>query len=212
MPKKYILLYIYGIIIFSKTNLKEKGDPMDKLGKNIKNFRISQNLSLKKLAEKVDVSPSMLSQIESGKANPSLNTLKLISQHLKVPMFTLFIEEDVDRPILVKKNDRIHITNKGEDSKYKLSYDLLSPDTKGDLQLCEMKLSAYQYNSDNFNFHNGEEVAVCTLGKIELILENKTITLETGDSVRIPRKTKHRWKNPSKTTCAIIFSISPPIF
>lgn len=103
MPKKYILLYIYGIIIFSKTNLKEKGDPMDKLGKNIKNFRISQNLSLKKLAEKVDVSPSMLSQIESGKANPSLNTLKLISQHLKVPMFTLFIEEDVDRPILVKK-------------------------------------------------------------------------------------------------------------
>ena len=100
---------------------------MDKLGKNIKNFRISQNLSLKKLAEKVDVSPSMLSQIESGKANPSLNTLKLISKHLKVPMFTLFIEEDVDRPILVKKSDRIHITNKGEDSKYKLSYDLLSP-------------------------------------------------------------------------------------
>ncbi|EEB35660.1 DNA-binding helix-turn-helix protein [Anaerococcus hydrogenalis DSM 7454] len=212
MPEKYILLYIYGIIIFSKTNLKEKGDQMDKLGKNIKNSRISQNLSLKKLAEKVDVSPSMLSQIESGKANPSLNTLKLISQHLKVPMFTLFIEEDIDRPILVKKNNRIRITNKGEDSKYELSYDLLSPDTKGDLQLCEMKLSAYQYNSDNFNFHNGEEVAVCTLGKIELILENKTITLETGDSVRIPRKTKHRWKNPSKATCAIIFSISPPIF
>ena len=212
MPEKYILLYIYGIIIFSKTNLKEKGDQMDKLGKNIKNSRISQNLSLKKLAEKVDVSPSMLSQIESGKANPSLNTLKLISQHLKVPMFTLFIEEDIDRPILVKKNNRIRITNKGEDSKYELSYDLLSPDTKGDLQLCEMKLSAYQYNSDNFNFHNGEEVAVCTLGKIELILEDKTIILETGDSVRIPRETKHRWKNPSKATCAIIFSISPPIF
>lgn len=185
---------------------------MNKLGKNIKNFRTSKNLSLKNLAEKIDVSPSMLSQIESGKANPSLNTLKLISKYLEVPMFTLFIEEDIDRPMLVKKDDRICITSGGKGSKYQLSYDLLSPDMKGEIQLCEMKLSAFQYNSDDFNFHNGEEVAVCTLGKIDLVLENKSIKLNKGDSVRIPKKVKHKWKNPTKSDCAIIFAISPPIF
>ena len=51
---------------------------IDKLGSNIKKFRNIKKLSLKDLAEEIDVSPSMLSQIESGKANPSLNTLKLI--------------------------------------------------------------------------------------------------------------------------------------
>lgn len=53
---------------------------IDKLGSNIKKFRSIKKLSLKELAKDIDVSPSMLSQIESGKANPSLNTLKLISK------------------------------------------------------------------------------------------------------------------------------------
>ena len=53
---------------------------IDKLGLNIKKFRNEKKLSLKELAEEIDVSLSMLSQIESGKANPSLNTLKLISK------------------------------------------------------------------------------------------------------------------------------------
>ena len=151
---------------------------IDKLGSNIKKFRSIKKLSLKELAKEIDVSPSMLSQIESGKANPSLNTLKLIS----------------------KNSDE-----------YQLSYDLLSPDMKGDVQLCEMKLSGFQYNSDDFNIHKGEEVAVCSLGKIELMLETGTYLLQNGDSVRIPSGTKHRWKNPGKEDCAIIFAISPNI-
>ena len=184
---------------------------IDKLGSNIKKFRNIKKLSLKDLAKEIDVSPSMLSQIESGKANPSLNTLKLISKHLDVSMFTLLEEENEEAAMLVKKENRIRITSGRSDSdEYQLSYDLLSPDMKGDVQLCEMKLSAFQYNSDDFNTH--KEVAVCSLGKIELMLEAETYLLNTGDSVRIPSGTKHRWKNPTKSECAIIFAISPPIF
>lgn len=186
---------------------------IDKLGSNIKKFRNIKKLSLKDLANEIDVSPSMLSQIESGKANPSLNTLKLISKYLDVPMFTLFVEEDKEAAMVVRKEDRIRITSGKSNSKeYQLSYDLLSPDMKGDLQLCEMKLSGFQYNSDDFNFHDGEEVAVCTQGKIEIILEEENYLLDTGDSIRIPSGKKHRRKNPSKNDCAIIFAISPPIF
>lgn len=186
---------------------------IDKLGSNIKKFRSIKKLSLKELAKDIDVSPSMLSQIESGKANPSLNTLKLISKNLDVPMFTLFEEENKEAAMIVKKENRIRITSgRANSEEYQLSYDLLSPDMKGDVQLCEMKLSGFQYNSDDFNIHKGEEVAVCSLGKIELMLETGTYLLQNGDSVRIPSETKHRWKNPGKEDCAIIFAISPPIF
>ena len=69
----------------------------------------------------------MLSQIESGKANPSLNTLKLISKHLDVSMFTLLEEENEEAAMLVKKENRIRITSGRSDSdEYQLSYDLLS--------------------------------------------------------------------------------------
>ena len=186
---------------------------IDKLGSNIKKFRSIKKLSLKELAKEIDVSPSMLSQIESGKANPSLNTLKLISKNLDVPMFTLFEEENKEAAMIIKKENRIRITSgRANSDEYQLSYDLLSPDMKGDVQLCEMKLSGFQYNSDDFNIHKGEEVAVCSLGKIELMLETGTYLLQNGDSVRIPSGTKHRWKNPGKEDCARIFAISPPIF
>lgn len=185
----------------------------DSLGINIKKYRMDKGYSLKELASRVEVSTSLLSQIESSKANPSLNTLRLISENLDVPMFSLFVEEDKESTLVVRKKDRIRITSGETNSKdYQLSYDLLSPDMKGDVQLCEMRLSSYQYNSDDFNFHKGEEVAVCSLGKIELMLENTSYLLEAGDSVRIPSKAKHRWKNPNDDECAIIFAISPPIF
>lgn len=186
---------------------------IDKLGLNIKKIRSERGLSLKELADNIDVSMSMLSQIESGKANPSLNTLRLISKHLDVPMFSLFMEDNTESAMIVRKDERIRITSANSESeKYQLSYDLLSPDMKGDFQLCEMKLSGHQYNSDDFNRHNGEEVAVCTEGEIELILEKESQILYKGDSVRIPNMVKHRWKNPGEEDCAIIFAISPPVF
>lgn len=191
----------------------EKVIKIENLGENIKNYRNSKGLSLKELSKDIEISPSMLSQIESGKANPSLNTLKLISKYLEIPMFSLFMEKNINSAMVVRKENRIRITSGSSDSdEYQLSYDLLSPDMKGDLQLCEMKLSGFQYNSDDFNMHKGEEVAVCSLGAIELLLEDSSIILNTGDSVRIPSQTKHMWRNPNKDDCAIIFAISPPVF
>ncbi|MDY3006058.1 XRE family transcriptional regulator [Anaerococcus porci] len=186
---------------------------LDNLGNNIKKHRVSKNYSLKELAEEIDVSTSLLSQIERGKANPSLNTLKHISKKLDIPMFSLFTEDYNNSVMVVKRGDRIRITNGESSSKnYQLSYDLLSPDMKGDIQLCEMTLSGKQFNSDDFNLHKGEEVAVCILGRIELMLENETHILDTGDSVRIPKGTKHKWRNPGNNECSIIFAITPPTF
>ncbi len=186
---------------------------IEKLGLNIKELRNERGLSLKELADNIDVSMSMLSQIESGKANPSLNTLRLISKFLDVPMFSLFMEDSKESAMIVRKDERIRITSGSlESEEYQISYDLLSPDMKGDFQLCEMKISAGEHDSGDFNAHNGEEVAVCTEGEIELVLENESHLLKKGDSVRIPNMVKHRWKNPGEEDCAIIFAISPPVF
>ncbi|EHO18370.1 hypothetical protein HMPREF9466_02327 [Fusobacterium necrophorum subsp. funduliforme 1_1_36S] len=64
------------------------------IGKTIKNIRISKGLLLKEVASKCDISSSMLSQIEKGNANPSLNTIKAIAQALEVPLFTFFINSE----------------------------------------------------------------------------------------------------------------------
>ena len=67
---------------------------MDKeinVGAIIKRIRIEKGLLLKDVAEKCEISSSMLSQIEKGNANPSLNTIKSIAQALEIPLFKFFI-------------------------------------------------------------------------------------------------------------------------
>ncbi|MED2991582.1 helix-turn-helix transcriptional regulator, partial [Bacillus thuringiensis] len=48
------------------------------VGQKIMAFRKDAGLTSKRLAELADITPSMLSQIEKGITNPSLQTLKLI--------------------------------------------------------------------------------------------------------------------------------------
>jgi len=59
---------------------------LDKLGENIKKYRLINNLSQEKLAEKVDLSREHLAAIETGKEYISLKRLFLIADVLNVPV------------------------------------------------------------------------------------------------------------------------------
>lgn len=186
---------------------------LETLGKKIRNIRIEKGLSLKQLAEEMKVSSSLLSQIERGLANPSLTTLRSISQKLEVPMFSLFEDEKNKDTKIVRKKERIQIKNgKSNSDKLELGYDLLTPNLKGAIQMCEMHLGPHQISSEKLNKHNAEEVAVCTKGSIELNLKDEVFLLNKGDSVVIEKNTPHFWENPTNKSCTIIFAMTPPIF
>ena len=68
------------------------------LGAKIRNYRKAQGLSMQDLAKKINITPSMLSQIERDLANPSINTLKLISSALNI-FYKLNAIEHVDRNV-----------------------------------------------------------------------------------------------------------------
>lgn len=72
------------------------------LGEKIAEVRKKQNLSIRDLAKLADVTPSLLSQIERGLANPSVNSLKSIASSLNVTLFTFFVSE-VDKKKLDSK-------------------------------------------------------------------------------------------------------------
>lgn len=193
------------------------GEQMDNnlLGKKLKEVRLERCLSIKEVAEEIKVSSSLLSQIERDLAMPSLNTLRLLAEFFDVPMFSLFMspKEKFERVELVRKQDRIHITDgrpKVKNEKY--SFELLSPDLKGDIQLCEMSLAPGENNSSRLVTHEAEEVATCVEGEITFIIDDREIVMKKGDTVRISKNTGHRWRNDSKENAKIIFAMTPPIF
>ena len=63
---------------------------LEKLGKQIKNFRLDNKLTQEVLAEKVGVHPTYIGKIESGKSNVSVKCLYKISKALNIKLKDLF--------------------------------------------------------------------------------------------------------------------------
>lgn len=69
------------------------------IGEKLRDARLDQELSLRDLAERAEVSPSLLSKIENGKTNPSVRTLHSIADALGLPINHFFPDEtDPDSP------------------------------------------------------------------------------------------------------------------
>jgi DNA-binding XRE family transcriptional regulator len=60
------------------------------LGARIRHERQAAGLTIRKLAGKIGVSPSLISQIERGRASPSVATLWSIASELGLPVGDLF--------------------------------------------------------------------------------------------------------------------------
>lgn len=179
------------------------------VGECIRKFRTEKGISIRELARKTNITPAMLSKIERDLVNPSINTLKTISQELDIPMYRFFVEEDKpkENPI-VRRNERKTLGN----PTINISYDLLTPDVRGSIEFCIMHVPFQEAETPFSLSHEGEEVAYVLSGKTDVIINEMRYTLETGDSIRIPPYAKHYWSNKYESTCDVIFAITPPSF
>src|SRR5260370_38121048 len=62
----------------------------DDVGPNLRAHREQRQLSLRELARRLNLSPSALSQIETGKSRPSVSTLYAIVSELGISLDELF--------------------------------------------------------------------------------------------------------------------------
>jgi transcriptional regulator with XRE-family HTH domain len=53
----------------------EPGSMADQIGRRLREARLARGISLREMARRIGVSPSFVSQVERGKANPSVGTL-----------------------------------------------------------------------------------------------------------------------------------------
>ncbi len=179
------------------------------LGKKIQSIRAGQGLSLRKAAGMAGITPSMLSQIESGQVNPSINTLWAIAQALETPLYAFFREQPANDPV-VHPMERRTIGSKSEPD---VRYELLTPDTRGDIEFCMMIIPPRQSSYRDYRSHEGEEVAFMLSGEaVELELEGNLYAMAPGDSVRIPPRARHAWHNRTGGAVQVIFAITPPSF
>lgn len=63
---------------------------LEKLGENLKKYRLQADLTQEMLAEKVGIHPTYVGKLEGGKNNPSVKMLFKISRALNITLSNIF--------------------------------------------------------------------------------------------------------------------------
>src|SRR4030042_6632927 len=94
---------------------------MKQLGEKIKALRLANQMTLKELGRKAACTDAYLSQLERGRANPSIMILKKIASALQVKVVDFFLEPETQgNEVVCKEGERGKIRFKRGDAKIQM--------------------------------------------------------------------------------------------
>ena len=99
--------------------MNKLNDIKKKLGERIKFLRQNKKITQEKFAEKIDIEPQSLSNIERGKFAPSFETLLKIANVLEVNLYELYLFEKEDNIELIK-NELIDVIKNNDTTAFEL--------------------------------------------------------------------------------------------
>lgn len=177
-------------------------------GKSIQHLREDRKITLRTLARESGISPGYLSQIENSKVDPSLSVLTKIALVLKVPVYSLLLDEDMTAHTLVRSNER----NKLIFGKEGIETEIIHMDYGKRFDLSIISLRPNCASSDALVIHDGDECIIVSSGRLRVEFAKEVIDLEVGDSLYFDSSTPHRLININREACKFLHSHSPPGF
>ncbi len=152
------------------------------LGRNLRQLRQKRGFSLKRLAEISQVSRAMLGQIETGKSAPTINTVGLIAQALKVSIATLLNGETLPATVVKLQNMSTALaTVEGglSSSRVIAAWRDLSGAEVHDISLTQGRSMSFGPTSEGI-----KKSLIVTAGTLEIEIDGEpAITLTEGDAI-----------------------------
>ncbi|MCS7281217.1 MAG: cupin domain-containing protein [Desulfobacterota bacterium] len=178
------------------------------LGMKLRQLREAKGLTLRELSLRVGCTPAFISQVENGKTEPSISTLKKIASALGVNIVDFFMDNVNDEDVVTKEEDRIDIHLKRWDAKIQ---SLVKNVTNKRMQPFYTVIKPGG-GSHGMYSHDGEEFGFVIKGEMVLRLNDKTHIIRQGESFYFSSRIPHDWVNEGKEEVHIIWVITPPTF
>lgn len=178
-----------------------------RLGAAIRRRRLDNALTLARLAASAGVSTSLLSQVERGLLDPSLETLRNVAEALGTAPFRLLEEEGSVLGIVRRGSGRTLVD---EDGGYR--FELLSPSLDGAFEIAVWELEPGRSSAGAPRAHPGEEANLFLQGHARLEIGDETIELAAGDCITFDPTRPHRVTAVGDETVICVDVISPPSF
>lgn len=163
------------------------------LGSAIRTRRVSRGFTLVALAAKVDLSQPFLSQIENGRARPSMTSLYRIANALETTP-QAFFGGSVDAscvPSLVRGEEAQTVDFDVNEAASSVHLFLAGEAPFHVLEYVGLPIAFGEYWE-----HDGFEAVYVVAGHIEIDIEGQVSALEKGDFLSYPSSIRHRLRSP----------------
>jgi transcriptional regulator with XRE-family HTH domain len=178
------------------------------LGKTFRDLRKQKRLTLTRMAKMTGRSVSLLSQIETGKVNPSFSSMQNIANALAVPLSQLMLRDEAvigNDHAPMKPRDRKVLTTRGGVEHHLLSRRLSPP-----FEFVINVLPPGSSTGKDLYAHEGLECGLLLEGNLEVQVGEKIYSLKPGDSITLNSTTPHRVANCGKKKAKAVWVNSIP--
>jgi transcriptional regulator with XRE-family HTH domain len=189
------------------------------VGRRLREFREGSDLSLRELARRLGISPSAISQIETGKSLPSVSTLYAIVSELGMSLDELFSEREPNGPgrrtrparparrpsgasrsaASAAGDDRVQRagTRQAIDLESGVRWERLTanPDPRADFLYVVYDVGGSSSEGSRFIRHSGREYGLVLSGTLEVTVGFESFLLGPGDSICFDSTVPHCLRN-----------------
>jgi transcriptional regulator with XRE-family HTH domain len=190
------------------------GGVAEALGAQIRRRRQEAGLTVRGLATRVGVSPSLISQIERGRATPSVATLWSIATELHLPVADLFSTSEAEAgrnagsagpPAPVQPYEtRRAITLAGGVRWERLT---TTPDSEVDFVYVVYPPGAESCPKDALTRHGGREFGYVVQGTLAVEIGFDEYVLRANDSISFDSTTPHRLSTVGNETAIAVWTV-----
>src|ERR1700722_6278008 len=173
-------------------------------------------MSLAEVAELAGVSTSFVSQVERGVANPTLATLKSLTEALGSSVGAL-LEEEENGGDLTKPTDDIAIPRPARPPPIvspgsSIANELLSPSLQRKMEIIWVEAASGANSGGPPHMHEGEECGVVISGKMSFRVGDTDCVLGPSDAIYFSSHLPHQWESVGDEPLVAIWIITPPTF
>ena len=179
------------------------------VGERLRAIRRLRRATLKTVADRADLSESFLRQVERGRANASVASLKRIAAALGVNVADLFEPNgSTGRPRVLTRESRPNLAFGQLGRKF-----MLTPRPLEHLQVIVGELdTGGSTGEEPYTHGDSEELLVVLEGHVSLQLGADLFELSAGDSIDYRSSVAHRLVNIGSDSAEVMWIISPPSY
>jgi len=177
----------------------------DEFGRRIKMLRLSRGLTLKDLEERGGISATHVSEIERGKASPTVGALGRIALALGMRPATLL------EPLVLPEVSAMRATDR-ESRLMQWGLARMTPVTEA-VRGAELSAQLFTLPVGRApaltHSHEGEEWVTVLSGVAEIRVEDKSFVLREGESLHFRSHRVHAYSNPASAPATLLIACRP---